>query len=284
MTDPQPDRVVFRVEEFIRAVWPSHKVAGIGVIDRLCDPGRSPDEAQTAAFRARFRVRIMEIVTIMAVCPDRDKRLLLETLRRWREADVFDAALLDECEAMIRETLYNAPLETPNAPANPPVIDLINDRPPRRDRGSGRNRSRESRGDEPRRSRPRPGDVAPDTAQRLVETTTGRTHLIKTNVVILCDIPAAWERREDVAADLPDLNIRRIDLLRDHRCCQVTFADRRSAMACKMFDVGGALVVWGKERWMKNYVLRDDGVVELPGFAIPANVALRSNGTYEVVG
>ena len=270
---------MFRVEEFIRAAWPSHKAAGIAVIDRLCDPNRAPDATQTAVFRAKFRVRVMEIVGMMAVCPDRDKRELLETLRQWRDEGVFEAALLDECDATIRETLFDG-----YEGQAIPVIDLINDGP-RRGRSASRARSRDRRSDE-RRSRSRRGgsrDVAPDATQRLVEATTARSQLLKTNVVILCDIPATWERRENVVADLPDLNILRIDLLREHRCCQISFADRRSAMACKMLNVGGALGVWGKERWMKNYVLRDDGVVELPGFAIPPNVALKSNGTYEVV-
>ncbi|EDR24889.1 hypothetical protein EDI_168560 [Entamoeba dispar SAW760] len=108
------------------------------------------------------------------------------------------------------------------------------------------------------------------------------TKLIKTNVVIFCDIPSSWKTKEDVINTLGGSSINSIEIIPEHRCCFVSFVRHDDAMRFKVSPIPGSGACWGKEVWMKNYIIREDGVVEIPVKMIPKDVHIFKDGTYEI--
>ncbi|EMD44664.1 Hypothetical protein EHI5A_169330 [Entamoeba histolytica KU27] len=108
------------------------------------------------------------------------------------------------------------------------------------------------------------------------------TKLIKTNVIIFCDIPSSWKTKEDVINTLGGSSINSVEIIPEHKCCFVSFVRHDDAMRFKVSPIPGSGACWGKEIWMKNYIIREDGVVEVPVKMIPNDVHIFNDGTYEI--
>ncbi|ELP91091.1 hypothetical protein EIN_268370 [Entamoeba invadens IP1] len=98
--------VVSRLEEFIRHVWPSSRFYIVEIITLLCDPNSSQNVSFSRRVSVRLSFRIMEIMGMVAVCPDKDKRGILQDVKLWRTAGVFEEAVCDEIIAMITSSFY----------------------------------------------------------------------------------------------------------------------------------------------------------------------------------
>ncbi|ELP91090.1 hypothetical protein EIN_268360 [Entamoeba invadens IP1] len=104
--------------------------------------------------------------------------------------------------------------------------------------------------------------------------------LLKTNVVVFCDIPQHWRTEDDVRRILENQNIVKVSISLKHMCCVVCFATHKDAIYFKISPPEGTNTMWSKESWMMGCNLRDDGVCEIPHDKIPKDVHVFNDGTY----
>ncbi|KAL7715091.1 CID domain-containing protein [Entamoeba marina] len=107
--------------------------------------------------------------------------------------------------------------------------------------------------------------------------------LLKTNAVIVCSIPSEWKTSNDVFKEMGDIRVNQMRLIPEHKCLYISFKNHQDALQMKTNKIGKCDVVWGKEQWMRDYRLRNDGIVSIPIKNIPQYIRYNSNGTYEVV-
>ncbi|EMD45261.1 Hypothetical protein EHI5A_169820 [Entamoeba histolytica KU27] len=120
------------------------------------------------------------------------------------------------------------------------------------------------------------------TQPKLNQTLKETIKLIKTNVIVFCDIPLTWQTQGDVLNYIEHAKVNSIEIILEHRCCTISFICHEDAVKWKIRGGNQYMrTLWGKEVWMKTSVLRDDGTVEVPLSMIPKNVTIMENGTYK---
>ncbi|EDR22267.1 hypothetical protein EDI_202820 [Entamoeba dispar SAW760] len=120
------------------------------------------------------------------------------------------------------------------------------------------------------------------TQPKLNQTLKETIKLIKTNVIVFCDIPVAWKTQGDVLNYIEHAKVSSIEIILEHKCCTISFINHEDALKWKVRGGNQHMkTLWGKEVWMKTSVLRDDGIVEVPLSMIPKNVTIMENGTYK---
>ncbi|KAL7715722.1 CID domain-containing protein [Entamoeba marina] len=107
--------------------------------------------------------------------------------------------------------------------------------------------------------------------------------LLKTNAVIVCGIPIEWKTSNDVFKEMGDISVNQMRLIPEHKCLYISFKNHQDALQMKTNKIGKCDVVWGKEQWMQDYSLTNDGDILIPIQNIPQYIHYDSNGTYEVV-
>lgn len=103
--------------------------------------------------------------------------------------------------------------------------------------------------------------------------------VVKTNAVIICDIDDS-RNTADYIQYLINAPALRIVPIPEHKCCFVVFDNYADAIYLKTHPILNTSSIWGKELWMRDGVLRDDGIVEILSKDIPRDVEYNRDGTY----
>ena len=113
---------------------------------------------------------------------------------------------------------------------------------------------------------------------------------IKTNVILLTQLPSDWNeyRIKEAANDVAQ--VLRVSLKADRHFAFIVTPTRQDAeklknvLEKKMLEVKSNFipkVVWGTEYWMKGYKIEDsEGLVYIPKDKIPPTINLNDDGTY----
>ena len=95
------------LEEFTRGLWPSYRMLIVRIIDVILMSRNKSNSHKIDIFRTKLSFRLIEIMTLVALCRDDHKKAIIPIIMNWKNQQFFDVYLLEEIISMFSSTIYS---------------------------------------------------------------------------------------------------------------------------------------------------------------------------------